>query len=55
VRIMVTDLKAHRDRTKAAFAVASGIPDGPPGWPSYSVPDPEGHEWYFTQFTDENG
>jgi len=55
VRITVTDLKAHRDRTKAALGVASEMQDGPPGWQSYTVQDPEGHEWYFTQFTDENG
>jgi uncharacterized glyoxalase superfamily protein PhnB len=55
VRITVTDLKGHRDRTKAAHGVASELEDGPPGWQSYSVPDPEGHQWYFTQFTGENG
>ena len=55
VRITVTGLKAHRDRTKAAFAVASEMQAGPPGWQSYSVHDPEGHQWYFTEFTGENG
>jgi uncharacterized glyoxalase superfamily protein PhnB len=55
VRITVTGLKAHRDRTKAAFAEASEIQDGPPGWQSYSVHDPEGHQWYFTEFTGESG
>ena len=29
--------------------------DGPPGWQSYSVHDPEGHQWYFTEFTGESG
>jgi uncharacterized glyoxalase superfamily protein PhnB len=48
VRITVTDLKAHRDRTKAAHAEASEMQSGPPGWWSYSVSDPEGHQWYFT-------
>lgn len=55
VRITVTGLKAHRDRTKAASAEASEIQDGPPGWQSYSVHDPEGHQWYFTEFTGESG
>lgn len=55
VRITVTGLKAHRDRTKAAAAEASEIQDGPPGWQSYSVHDPEGHQWYFTEFTGESG
>jgi uncharacterized glyoxalase superfamily protein PhnB len=55
VRITVTGLKAHRDRTKAAFAEASEIQAGPPGWQSYSVHDPEGHQWYFTEFTGESG
>jgi uncharacterized glyoxalase superfamily protein PhnB len=55
VRITVTGLKAHRDRTKAAFAEASEIQARPPGWQSYSVHDPEGHQWYFTEFTSESG
>ena len=55
MRITVTGLKAHRDRTKAASAEASEIQDGPPGWQSYSVHDPEGHQWYFTEFTGESG
>jgi uncharacterized glyoxalase superfamily protein PhnB len=49
VRVTVTDLKGHRDRTKAAQVEASAIETGPPGWISYSVTDPEGHQWYFTQ------
>jgi hypothetical protein len=48
VRITVTDLKTRRDRTKAALAEASEMQSGPPGWRSYSVNDPEGHQWYFT-------
>jgi uncharacterized glyoxalase superfamily protein PhnB len=55
VRITVTGLKAHRDQAKAAFAVASEMQAGPPGWQSYSVHDPEGHQWYFTEFTGESG
>jgi uncharacterized glyoxalase superfamily protein PhnB len=48
VRITVTDLNSHRDRTKAALAEPSEMQSGPPGWRSYSVNDPEGHQWYFT-------
>jgi PhnB protein len=55
VRITVTGLKAHRDRTKAAYGEASEVQAGPPGWQSYSVHDPEGHQWYFTEFTGESG
>jgi uncharacterized glyoxalase superfamily protein PhnB len=49
VRITVTDLKSHRDRAKAALAEVSELQTGPPGWWSYSVNDPEGHQWYFTE------
>ena len=55
VRVTVTGLTAHRDRTRAALAEASAVQDGPPGWQSYSVHDPEGHQWYFTEFTGESG
>lgn len=55
VRVTVTGLTAHRDRTRAALAEASEVQDGPPGWQSYSVHDPEGHLWYFTEFTGESG
>jgi uncharacterized glyoxalase superfamily protein PhnB len=47
VRITVSDLAAHRDRTKAATGEVYEIQSGPPGWRSYSVSDPEGHQWYF--------
>ena len=49
VRITVADLEAHRDRTKAVLGAASQLESGPPGWRSYSVTDPEGHQWYFTE------
>jgi PhnB protein len=49
VRITVTGLEAHRDRTKAVQGQASELETGPPGWRSYSVTDPEGHQWYFTE------
>jgi uncharacterized glyoxalase superfamily protein PhnB len=48
IRITVTDLRGHRDRTGAGVE-ASAIKPGPPGWISYSVTDPEGHQWYFTE------
>jgi uncharacterized glyoxalase superfamily protein PhnB len=48
VRITVADLRDHRNRITAAGATASAIEIGPPGWISYSVTDPEGHQWYFT-------
>jgi MerR family transcriptional regulator, thiopeptide resistance regulator len=48
IRITVTDLPGHRHRTGAG-ADASAIEPGPPGWISYSVTDPEGHQWYFTE------
>ena len=48
VRITVADLRDHRNRTTSAGATASAIEGGPPGWISYSVTDPEGHQWYFT-------
>jgi uncharacterized glyoxalase superfamily protein PhnB len=59
VRVTVADLNSHRDHTMAARAERpetgppeTGPPEiasGPPGWNSYSVTDPEGHQWYFTQ------
>jgi uncharacterized glyoxalase superfamily protein PhnB len=53
VRITVAgDLAGHRERAVAAGAQASPIEPGPPGWESYTVADPEGHEWYFTRPAD---
>ena len=52
VRITVTGLESHRDRTKAANGEVSEVEPGPPGWRSYSVSDPEGHQWYFTERSD---
>jgi uncharacterized glyoxalase superfamily protein PhnB len=54
--VTVTDLNRHRDHAMAANAglsemEPSEIKSGPPGWNSYSVTDPEGHQWYFTQPT----
>ncbi len=53
VRITVTGLESHRDRAKAATSEVSGLEPGPPGWRSYSVSDPEGHQWYFTEPSDQ--
>jgi len=47
--ITITDLSAHRDRAKAAGATVSGIDIRPHGARTYSVDDPEGHRWYFTE------
>lgn len=52
VRVTVADLPVHRDHTQAAGADPSAITTGPPGWLSYSVADPEGHQWYFTEQVD---
>jgi uncharacterized glyoxalase superfamily protein PhnB len=49
VRVVVTDLPGQRERALARGAQASPIEPGPPGWLAFSVTDPEGHEWYFTQ------
>jgi uncharacterized glyoxalase superfamily protein PhnB len=49
VRVTLRDLTIHRDRTRAAGVEATPIESGPPEWISYTVTDPEGHQWYFTQ------
>ncbi len=51
VRVVVTDLAGHRERVLARGAQASPIEPGAPGWLAFSVTDPEGHEWYFTEHT----
>jgi uncharacterized glyoxalase superfamily protein PhnB len=51
IRITVTDLHGHRERSGPGVG-ASAIEPGPPGWISYSVTDPEGHQWYFTEQVD---
>jgi len=52
VRITVTGLESHRDRAQAVTGQVSPVQPGPAGWRSYSVSDPEGHQWYFTEPTD---
>ena len=49
VRVIVADVRAHRALSLSAGAEVSPLEPGPPGWTSYSVTDPEGHQWYFTQ------
>jgi uncharacterized glyoxalase superfamily protein PhnB len=50
VRVVVSDLSDHRNRTMAAGVQAPEIEAGPPGWISYTVSDVEGHRWYFTEY-----
>ena len=47
--ITVTDLPAHRDRAQAAGAEASEISIRAGRARSYTVDDPEGHRWYFSE------
>jgi PhnB protein len=49
IRVAVTDLSGLRERVLASGAKASPIEPGAPGWLAFSVTDPAGHEWYFTQ------
>src|SRR5580704_1129838 len=47
--ITVTDLLAHRERTQTAGASASEISTRAGRARSYTVNDPEGHSWYFSE------
>jgi uncharacterized glyoxalase superfamily protein PhnB len=47
--ITVTDLDSHRDRALAAGAAVSEISIRAHQTRSYSVDDPEGHRWYFSE------
>jgi uncharacterized glyoxalase superfamily protein PhnB len=47
--ITVTDLPAHRDRAQAAGANVSEIGIRVGQARSYTVDDPEGHRWYFSE------
>jgi uncharacterized glyoxalase superfamily protein PhnB len=47
--IMVTDLPAHRERAQAAGASVSEIGIRTNDVRSYTVDDPEGHRWYFSE------
>jgi uncharacterized glyoxalase superfamily protein PhnB len=47
--ITITDLLAHRDRAQTAGAVVSDISIRADRAQSYTVDDPEGHRWYFSE------
>ncbi len=47
--ITITDLPAHRDRAQAAGANVSEIGIRAGRARSYTVDDPEGHRWYFSE------
>jgi uncharacterized glyoxalase superfamily protein PhnB len=47
--ITVTDLPAHRERTQTAGASVSEISTRAGRARSYTVNDPEGHSWYFSE------
>jgi uncharacterized glyoxalase superfamily protein PhnB len=47
--ITITDLPAHRDRAQAAGANVSEIEVRAGRARSYTVDDPEGHRWYFSE------
>ena len=47
--ITITDLPTHRDRAQAAGANVSEIGIRAGHARSYTVDDPEGHRWYFSE------
>ena len=47
--ITVTDVPTHRDRAEAAGATVSEISIRADQARSYTVDDPEGHRWYFSE------
>lgn len=47
--ITITDLRAHRDRAQAAGASVSAVSLRANSAQSYTVDDPEGHRWYFSE------
>ncbi len=47
--ITIADLPAHRDRAQAAGAHVSEIEIRAHSARSYTVDDPEGHRWYFSE------
>lgn len=49
VCITVTGLPAHRERAEAAGAEVSGLSPQAGRAHSYTVDDPEGHRWYFSE------
>jgi uncharacterized glyoxalase superfamily protein PhnB len=49
VCVTITDLPGHRDRARDAGATVSKIEPRTDRARSYSVDDPEGHRWYFSE------
>jgi uncharacterized glyoxalase superfamily protein PhnB len=49
VCVTITDLHAHRDRALAAGASVSEVSVRANSAHSYTVDDPEGHSWYFSE------
>jgi uncharacterized glyoxalase superfamily protein PhnB len=47
--VTVTDVQAHRERARAAGAAVSDIATRAGRARSYTVDDPEGHRWYFSE------
>jgi uncharacterized glyoxalase superfamily protein PhnB len=47
--ITVADVPAHQDRARAAGATVSEVSTRVGQARSYSVDDPEGHRWYFSE------
>jgi uncharacterized glyoxalase superfamily protein PhnB len=47
--IKITDLAAHRERVQAAGAEVSEVSMRANRAHSYTVDDPEGHRWYFSE------
>jgi uncharacterized glyoxalase superfamily protein PhnB len=47
--ITISDLLAHRERVQAADAVVSEVSIRAGRARSYTVDDPEGHRWYFSE------
>jgi uncharacterized glyoxalase superfamily protein PhnB len=47
--VTITDLPGHRDHARAAGAEVSEISVRAGRARSYSVDDPEGHRWYFSE------
>jgi uncharacterized glyoxalase superfamily protein PhnB len=47
--VTITDLAAHRERAQAAGADVSEVSTRAGRVRSYSVDDPEGHRWYFSE------
>jgi uncharacterized glyoxalase superfamily protein PhnB len=49
VCITITDIHAHRERARAAGASVSEVTVRANRASSYTVDDPEGHRWYFSE------